>query len=437
MKSIIKGMTLLLAGASFVACSKDVAFDENAQKQAQAEAEIAQKFAKYENDFVKAFGSVAPGHQWGFDQTTGRSLTRTAVTSTNEYWIIPENCWGGSQNKEGWNANEILGWIIKDTEGHILPTLANFSFDNYFLQHVEKVNGNTGHSIRWLEAYNSETKEWEKVTNFNRADNPNGKFEVTAENTYFYAPKNKSADGTTLMANMGGSVDPTTGKLFRLLKTDNSYNYDYGFLRKTAYHKDLKKNIANEPFLAFNIEGDFWVIRLGVGEKITEPDPVLAEGRVLCEDMGANDFDFNDVVFDATIMRTGEIKIKVLAHGGVLPIAIDGVNVKLGEMTNTGVNNDDIQEFEIAAVNGQPKYTTIDAIPVTVDPTGTAGSPYNLEAEVGTAPQKICAPIGTRWPLEYTRIDKSYSPFTTWSNMGNPTEWTERMKTEFVYYPAQ
>ena len=35
MKSIIKGMTLLLAGASFVACSKDVAFDENAQKQAE------------------------------------------------------------------------------------------------------------------------------------------------------------------------------------------------------------------------------------------------------------------------------------------------------------------------------------------------------------------------------------------------------------------
>ena len=40
MKSIIQGMTLLLAGASFVACSKDVAFDENAQKEAQAQAEI-------------------------------------------------------------------------------------------------------------------------------------------------------------------------------------------------------------------------------------------------------------------------------------------------------------------------------------------------------------------------------------------------------------
>ena len=46
MKSIIKGMTLLLAGASFVACSKDVAFDENAQKEAKAEAKADKKAAK-------------------------------------------------------------------------------------------------------------------------------------------------------------------------------------------------------------------------------------------------------------------------------------------------------------------------------------------------------------------------------------------------------
>ena len=48
MKTIIKGMVLLLAGASFVACSKDVSFDENAQKEAaeaQKEAEVAKLYA--------------------------------------------------------------------------------------------------------------------------------------------------------------------------------------------------------------------------------------------------------------------------------------------------------------------------------------------------------------------------------------------------------
>ncbi len=424
-KLMIKGMALLSLGIAFTACSRDV-YDENYADKVRVN--------DYDHAFTQEFGSIAKGHKWGFDQTTGRSLTRTAVTETNEYWVIPENCWGGSQNKEGWNANQILGWIIKDTEGNILPTLADFSFDNYFLQHVEKVNGNTGHTITRLEAYNSNTKQWEAVTNFNRADNPNGEFTITAEDTYFYAPKNKSAHGTTLMANMGGSPDPVTGKLFRLLKTDGDYSYDYGFFRKTAYHKDLKKDIANEPFLAFNIAGDYWLIRLGVGEKITEPDdPIYAEGRVLCEDMGANDFDFNDVVFDATIMKTGEIKIKVLAHGGKLPIAIDGVVVTLGQMTNTGVSEADYQEFTIDAVNGQPKYSTIEAIPVTVNPNGEAGNTYNLEAKVGSVPQKICAPIGTRWPKEYTKISDAYSPFGNWVNNATPADWTNAMKSELVY----
>ena len=428
---VLNGFAMLLCGVAFVACShNDASFDEGYQ----AKSEALQRETKYEDSFVKAFGSIAPGHQWGFDQTTGHSSTRQAVTSTNEYWVIPENCWGGSQNKEGWNANTILGWIIKDTEGKILPTLADFSFDNYFLQHVEKVNGNTGHTITRLEAYNSNTNEWEAVTNFNRADNPNGEFKITAEDTYFYAPINKSAHGTTLMANMGGSPDPVTGKLFRLLKTDGGYSYDYGFFRTRAKHKDLNKYIDNEPFLAFNIAGDFWVIRLGVGEKITEPDdPIYAEGRVLCEDMGANDFDFNDVVFDATIMKTGEIKIKVLAHGGVLPIAVAGVKVTLGQMTNTGVNNADIQEFTIDAVGGKPKYASIAAIPVTVLPDSEAGNSYDLEANVGSAPQKICAPNGTRWPKEYTKISDAYSPFGGWVNNSSPADWTNAMNPELVY----
>lgn len=440
-KVVLNGFAMLLCGVAFVACShNDASFDEGYK----AKSEALQRETKYEDSFVKAFGSIAPGHQWGFDQTTGHSLTRQAVTSTNEYWVIPRNCWGGSQNKEGWNANEIRAMVIKDTEGNMLPTLSDFSFDNYFLQQVEKVNGQGGgkvkKGIKWLEAFNSKTGKWEHVTNFDGGDNPDGEFVITAENTYFYAPKNKSAHGATLMADMGGAADPANGKLFRLLNSDDSYNYNYGFIRANAYHKDLKETINNEPFLVFEIPGKnegqylYWVIRLGVGEKITEPnDPIFAEGRVLCEDMGANDFDFNDVVFDATIMKTGEIKIKVLAHGGVLPIAVAGVEVTLGQMTNTGVNNADIQEFTIDAVNGKPKYASIAAIPVTVLPDSEAGNSYDLEANVGSAPQKICAPIGTRWPKEYTKISDAYSPFGGWVNNSSPADWTNAMNPELVY----
>ena len=207
MRTIIKGMTLLLAGVSFMACSKDVTFDENAQNQAKAEAELAQKFATYESDFGKTFGTVAAGHKWGFDQTTGIT-TRTAVTTTDDYWLIPENLWGGSQNKEGWNANSLHAMYVKmNQEGGMLSSVSDFSFDNYFLQHVEKVQGGqVKHSVAALEAYNSNTGNWEAVTNFEAGDNPSGTFQITAPNTDFFAPKNKSAAGTTLMANMGGNA---------------------------------------------------------------------------------------------------------------------------------------------------------------------------------------------------------------------------------------
>ena len=446
MRTIIKGMTLLLAGVSFMACSKDVTFDENAQNQAKAEAELAQKFATYESDFGKTFGTVAAGHKWGFDQTTGIT-TRTAVTTTDDYWLIPENLWGGSQNKEGWDANSLHAMYVKmNQEGGMLSSVSDFSFDNYFLQHVEKVQGGqVKHSVAALEAYNSNTGNWEAVTNFEAGDNPSGTFQITAPNTDFFAPKNKSAAGTTLMANMGGNAynneddadDPGNGKIFRLVMKEDKhstatyYNYNYGFFRAKAWHKDLKRYIENELFLAIqlppknqNKDNSYWIIRLGVAEKATVPDPVLAEGRVLCEDMGANDFDFNDVVFDATIYRTGETKIKVLAHGGVLPVAIDGVPVTLGKMTNTGMNEAEYQEFTIAAVNGQPKYSKIEDIPVTVDPNGEAGYPYNLEAKVGSAPQKVCVPINTRWPDEYILISKAYTPFDQWVNTTQPSLWT-------------
>ena len=82
----------------------------------------------YENDFVKAFGSVAAGHKWGFDKTTGR-MTRTALTSSSNMWIIPDNFGGGNQNAEGWNANYLEGdYTVRD----YTQTLNDFDFSNYF-----------------------------------------------------------------------------------------------------------------------------------------------------------------------------------------------------------------------------------------------------------------------------------------------------------------
>ena len=444
MKTIIKGMTLLLAGVMVMSCSKDVTFDENAQKEAKAQAELQKKFAKYESDFEKTFGSIAQGHKWGFDQTTGRQ-TRTAVTSTSEIWIIPDNLANGNVKKEGNAANavqsEFQSQYKKSGHGALAQTL-DINFNNYFLQHVDQPQ-NIKNQIDCIEAWNSKENKWEEVTNFEKGKDTD---DFTIENTTLLAGLNRSSACTTLMKDMGGqpynnandATDPANGKLFRVKYTDNTYNYDYYFHPYFKYYKNKSQNTEGS-FLGFYFDGSrnpngkasFWCIKIAQADR--DPNSIVAEGRVLCEDMGANDFDFNDVVFDAWIMGNGTIKIKVLAHGGTLPIAIDGEAVTLGQMTNTGVNEDDTQEFTIAAVNGSAKYSTIAEIPVTVDPNGTAGLSYNLEANVGLAPQKICSPINTRWPLEYTKISLAYSPFDTWVNMSDPAEWTSKMNADKVF----
>ena len=450
-KYFISGVLAIAISAVFTGCSKSTdLYDEGAQQQAKAQAEIAKKFATYESDYVKAFGAVAPGHKWGFDQTAGRNFTRLSLDKTSEAWIVPDNFKNARIVKEGNAAN-----ALEDAFNTNLPqTFEGFNFNNYWLQHVEMPK-NVKVSIISLEAYNSKDGKWEKVLNFDGGKNETD-FQflsdedeldanpITAESTNFITGVNKSVPCATLMTNMGGSGDPNNNnKLFRVYQATKhgnrytySYNYDYYFLTGFEYYKNSAQNISGDflgfHFTANNGKSSFWCIKIAEAQK--EENPVLAEGRVFCEDMGANDFDFNDVVFDATIMRTGEIKIKVLAHGGILPISVAGVNVTLADMSNTGLKVVPTQDINITAdVAKANNWTTIDAIPVVVNP-NTEAETYVLGAsQFGSAPQKICAPVGTLWPLEYTRIDEAYSPFTTWSNIADPQEWTAKMNQDKVY----
>ena len=429
MKKIFNvGVMALAITAVLTGCSKNSGMSEAEVQQYQQEKKVAELRKAYSTAFAKAFGTISPNNAWGFDRTTG-SVTRTASVRETLFWDIPENLWGGSTNKEGWNANEAEN-DFKNNK--FVAVLSSFNFSNYFIQHVEKVkNGNVKKSIEILQAWNSKLSKWEDVTNFEQGDNPDGKFEITAESTYFTTYPHSSAHGTTLMKDMGGApcneAGDANGKLFRLKLADNAgYSYNYTIKMVENYHKDLDKDVV-EPMLGFRIpNGSYWVMRLAEARLLT--DDVVAEGRILCEDMGANDFDFNDVVFDAQILNSGAIKIKVLAHGGKLPISVGGQMVTLGEMTNTGLADDDVQEFTIPA----GRYSNIIDIPVEVVPNGDANNAYDLTAQKGAAPQKVCVPVGTLWPDEYVRIDNAYSPFTSYVNISNPADWTYTVNSPLV-----
>ena len=425
MKHFIKGMTLLLAGISFMACSKDVAFDENAQKEAQqakAQAELAQKYATYQADFVKTFGSIAPGHQWGFDQTT----TRGSVTKDMEHeWFIPEAFRDPTQNKEGVNAN-----TIKNNISNLKTTLSDFNFNSYLLQHVEKPGHHS--TVGQLEAYDNNAKngqgDWVPVENFDNSTNPKGSFECANMTSYIGS---SALSYTSLMTNMGANKEPGTNRQFRF-KQDGEWCYNYYFFEFggstfLCLKRDYEKNKKTET--------SWWIIRICEANIVNTGNKF--EGRVFCEDMGEiGDYDFNDLVMDVVCDKDNNIDITVVAAGGTLPIYIGGkdeengvTKVTLGKMTNTGENtNTNYQKIHFAAkADGSAQFASIRDIPIWVNPGGEA-LPYELEAKPNEAPQKICTFLDTAYPDEYVRIDKAYRGFAQWVNTATPTTWSEHLK---------
>ena len=165
---------------------------------------------------------------------------------------------------------------------------------------------------------------------------------------------------------------------------------------------------------------DGWIIKLTKAEAV--PD-FKDRGRIMCEDLGEiGDFDFNDIVFDATIMNDGSINIEIHAAGGTLNATVADRAVTLGTLTNTGVNWADTQKFTIPASEAVEKgWTTLLSIPIFV--TGKDSHTYELEAREGQAPGKICTYIGVEWADEYVDINLAYQGFSTWVKDEQPETW--------------
>ena len=176
---------------------------------------------------------------------------------------------------------------------------------------------------------------------------------------------------------------------------------------------------------------DAWIIKIAPAVGIP---PYKERGRIMCEDLGSmngSDFDFNDVVFDATIFNDGSINIEILAAGGTLDISVAGVPVTLGQMTNTGVNEAETKSFTIsAATAAENKWYTLADIPVEV--TGKDGDKYLLQCQEGKAPGKFCTFINLPWADEYINISTAYNSFDVWVNTGRPATWWEENIDTFL-----
>lgn len=200
-----------------------------------------------------------------------------------------------------------------------------------------------------------------------------------------------------------------------------------------------------------------WIVTLTEAQR-QDVTPVKPSLHVLCEDLtaqDANDFDFNDVVFDVFYVDASTVTIKVLAAGGTLPLRLCGrnewevhtlYNVDVKCMVNTG------KKYHVAT----SPYTQQEGLGVKVltytdfngwsDDQNTFASQVNenikievqreengewveLTAPVGGPTAKIATPVNIymkdadwypeeyRWAWEKQNIGKS---FTNWvSNPGS------------------
>lgn len=220
-----------------------------------------------------------------------------------------------------------------------------------------------------------------------------------------------------------------------------------------------------------------WIVTLTEAQRLSGGHPaftqkktvLLEQGRVFCEDLGSSersDIDYNDIVFDARIYAeitekkewdesidgygdweqvSSEIKpaeIVVLAAGGQLNAQIAGRNVH--DMFGTGLGGVMLNTYRegVTQIGGSAheedlpvyrfytdaSYSKIIDIPVVVRVNKEV---VELTAVKGAVPQKICGPIGARWPAERVGIDLAYPGFADWVK-GSKSPWSD-INRDYLY----
>lgn len=180
---------------------------------------------------------------------------------------------------------------------------------------------------------------------------------------------------------------------------------------------------------------------------------------IACEDLGTDDFDFNDVVFGVgnyvekteNGKTTQTVDIYPLAAGGTLPVYLlyDGKHI-IPDGTNAGEFHSWFGNYPSSKVINAKTFekpTLVYTLPVlsnftlecckivengsgnmggfqvkVVYPSGDvtieATNP-NLSSKIGEAPQMICVPYDWFWPVENKLINTVYEDFTKWCENGS------------------
>ena len=428
-----------MAVVSFSSCREDFDY-ETAYRGKQ----YAEKCAQYEEAFVTEFcdgASIAPDHNWGFtalpsvEELKTKAATRSANTNSNE--------WANTYNVPADITDAERQAVFEYVKAHSNENSIDINYTEFFVQHVWK-----GQDV-YKDGYNNDVYASDKMNQLT-AGTPSAKDEV---NNF-----NNGNGSIMLMVNSGTSYfayknSQDGGNYYDVKNTDYKiFNIpDYGYY--VCFDFQAHGQNPNEKVAADGIFTD-WIVKIvpatrkdsdnnNTGNEQPAEDPEynvsLATMRIMCEDLGRTDeFDFNDVVFDVKYITNKKAEITVLAAGGKLPVYIGDrslgneihalYGVSLSTMVNT--NRSHLEGFvassEVIAKDPvifyiDVKSTNPNDIPVYVGEDQETG--YELSANEGVPPQKICVPTEVDWSNETFDIHVLYPKFRDWVKDPNVKFW--------------
>lgn len=287
MKKVVLGLIALL---SFTACNKND-FDYNPQEAVTA---------KYNDVFIKTFGTPAANHTWGFNTTVTRSVIKENHELPSGY-VKP--------TLDDGEAEHVMNWFATN-EGEASKGL---DWDKFFIVYV---GGNNNVSI-WSNWNNSVqngnvTLDYLEINgeHINDWNANNGPTVYVYNNT----PNNFTCHNSY--------CNLTTSK-WKLAKI--TYNGKVGYyVGLSAYGR---KTETNEKYQLTDYGRehyyDDWVFKIVPANGVIPP---TSNVRIIGEDLSATqgtDFDFNDIVLDVNIVD-GNAKCILQAAGGTLPLRING-----------------------------------------------------------------------------------------------------------------
>ena len=413
----MKKLFLSILGLLFVtSCTKDLA--------TYSEQEYNE--IRYTTTFENTFGKINPNQTWGFNRIITRSADPRGNMWEDEGYLVPADI----TNTERDSVLEVFSKVGEASYTSLID------WDCFFVQQVHKgdstyVAGNgatvTGSNhIDWL---CTETNKHIKVISWWPYEEeivigelyPDHIFDFNNSTSSDYGGRMLMINSNTNKFGYHNSEDNMVHYYFRMEQINGNYYVGLDF--------SGEGNNPNQQIQRDYIYDD-WIVKVTPGKGQTPPS-IKEQGRIICEDMGTiGDFDFNDVVFDATIYNDGTTNITLLAAGGTLDISVDGVNLEevMGKMVNTGLST--VPSYSFTSNN---KYNSLIEIPIIVSKTDAAGNvtSYELSAEMGKAPQKICVPTTFKWCKEYKSIKVAYPGFSKWSTDGK--FWNGEINNELIY----